>query len=98
YGKAVIRGGVRDDKGPAGGVRIVLVEDGNERMSQSFAMSKEDGSYALNGVAPGKYWVFAIEDSQMSTVNQMGQEDLADVAEKVEVHDRETITKDLKRK
>ena len=51
-------------------------------------MSKEDGSYAFNGVAPGKYKVFVVEDSQMSLMNQAGLEDFDDVAEKIEVHTR----------
>jgi len=61
-------------------------------------MSKEDGSYPFHGVAPGKYQVFVIEDSQMSLMNQAGLEDFDDVAEKIEVHDQETVTRDLKKK
>ena len=51
-------------------------------------MSKEDGSYAFNGVAPGMCKVFVIEDSQMSLMNQAGLEDFDDVAEEIEVHTR----------
>ena len=80
---------VRDEKGPAAGAGIALVaEDIADRRNSNCSMSKEDGSYAFNGVAPGMYKVFVIEDSQMSLMNQAGLEDFDDVAEKIEVHTR----------
>jgi hypothetical protein len=96
--KGVVSGVVRDDKGPVAGARVVLAEDATDRVYPNLTMSKEDGSYAFNGVAPARYKVFAIDESDMSLVTQPGLEDFDDIAEKIEVHDRETVTKDLKRK
>ena len=96
--KGVVSGVVRDEKGPIAGVRVALAEDSTDRTYPTFTGSKEDGSYAFHGVAPGKYKVFVIEDNQMNLVNQAGLEGFDDVAEKIEVHEQETVTKDRKRK
>jgi hypothetical protein len=97
--KGVIGGVVRDDKGPVGGARVVMAEaEAGERISPSTAVSKEDGSYVFNGVAPGKYKILALDEADLNLVSQLNTEDLEDIAEKVEVHDRETVNKDLKRK
>lgn len=96
--KGVVSGVVRDAKGPVAGVRVALAEENSERLMPGLSTSKEDGSYAFNGIAPGKYALFAFDEGDMPLMGMVSLEDYADIAEKIEVHDGETVTKDLKRK
>jgi hypothetical protein len=97
--KGTIGGMVRDDKGPVAGSRVVLAEaEAVNRNSPQITTTKEDGSYFFNGVAPGKYKILAVDESELNLAMQAGSEELEDIAEKVEIGDRETVNKDLKRK
>ena len=67
-------------------------------MTRSFSFSfgvtptKEDGTYLLDGIAPGKYKVVALDKSSDIDVS-----DYDDVAEEIEVRAGEKTSKDLTR-
>ena len=94
----VVQGTVRDEKGPVAGARVLLGEETGDRVNPSIAMAKEDGTYTFTGVAPGKYKIFAMDDADLGAVGQGNLEDYEDVALSIEVADRQTVNKDLKRK
>jgi hypothetical protein len=95
--RGAVNGVVRDEKGPVRDVRVVIAEQSAERGLTQQTRSKEDGSYSLAGLAPGKYRLFLAEDNEMSQI-QLSLEQYDDVAEKIEITDREIVVKDLKRK
>jgi protocatechuate 3,4-dioxygenase beta subunit len=94
--KGVVSGTVSDTKGPVGGAHVVIAGDWLERGSTRQAVTKDDGTYSIPGVAPGKYRIFAVEDGDLDQL-QMGLELFDDVAEKIEIRDNETVNKDLKK-
>jgi len=89
-----IGGVIRDDKGPAGGSVVAIVEADAVKASPIFGAVKEDGSYSVTGVAPGKYRIVAYQEGDLLWVN----EDIEDIGEPIEIGDRETLTKDLKKR
>jgi hypothetical protein len=95
--KSAVSGVVRDDKGPVGGVHVVLAEETAERGYTRVSVTQEDGSYSITGIAPGKYRIFAVDESDVALA-QASLEQFDDIAANIEVHDRETVTRDLKRK
>jgi hypothetical protein len=95
--KSGINGIVRDEKGPVAGVHVAIAEESLERGVTQQTDSKDDGSYKFANLAPGKYRLFVVDDSDREEL-QNSLEQFDDIAEKIEVHDRETVTKDLKRK
>src|SRR5207247_9156473 len=69
---AEISGVVRDDKGPAAGVRVVLVQAEAEMGTMpGFATSGADGTYKIGAVAPGKYKLAAVEESAMAAIQSI---------------------------
>jgi hypothetical protein len=76
---------------------VIIAEESLERGVTQQTDSKDDGSYKFANLAPGKYRLFVVEDSDREEL-QNSLEQFDDIAEKIEVHDRETVTKDLKRK
>ncbi|HJZ95028.1 MAG TPA: carboxypeptidase regulatory-like domain-containing protein, partial [Candidatus Solibacter sp.] len=94
--KGVVSGTVSDTKGPVGGAHVVIAGDWLERGSTRQAVTKDDGTYSIPGVAPGKYRIFVVEESDLDQL-QMGLELFDDVAEKIEIRDNETVNKDLKK-
>jgi hypothetical protein len=93
----VVQGTVTDEKGPVAGARVALGDEA-ERTSAMFAMAKEDGSYTLTGVAPGKYKILVVDDADLGAISQGNNEDFEEIAESIEVADHQTVNKDLKRK
>jgi hypothetical protein len=94
-----ISGTVHDEKGAATRASIFLIPDDDQPVltgSFSFSFSvtptKEDGTYLLDGVAPGKYKLVALDKSSDIDVS-----DYDDVAEEIEVGAGEKISKDLTR-
>lgn len=85
-----ISGVARDDKGPAGGSQVVLIE-ADAVANTIFGSVKEDGSYTFTGVPPGKYRIVVYQDDWRN-------EDVEDIGETIiEIRDHETLTKDLKK-
>jgi len=93
----MISGVVRDDKGPAAGVHVAIAEESLERGLTQSAETQEDGSYSFSKIAPGKYRLFLYDDADSEEFS-MSLERFDEIAEKIEVHDRESVTKDLKHK
>ena len=94
----VVQGTVHDEKGPVAGVRVALSEVGGDRVNTVITMAKEDGTYTFTGVAPGKYKILVVDDSDMGAVTQGTAEDYEDIAESIEVAEHQTVNQDLKRK
>jgi hypothetical protein len=96
---AEISGLVRDEKGPAAGVTVVLrnIAIGPGSTNSYFqAASGADGSYRLANVPIGKYVLTAVDEGGNSLMND-NFEDYEDVLENVEIRGDEKIVKDLKR-
>ena len=91
-----VQGIVTDEKGPVAGARVVLGEEAGNRITPAFTTTREDGSYSFAAVAPGKYMIMVVDDADMSMVAQSAPEDYADIAEHIEILDRQTVNKDLK--
>lgn len=95
--KGVVSGVVSDAKGPVAGVHVAIAEESLERGFTQGADTRDDGSYSFGALAPGKYRLFLFEDDERDEL-MMSLQRFDDIAEKIEVRDRETVTKDLKRK
>jgi hypothetical protein len=95
--KSTLSGTVTDDKGPVAQLHVVLAEESLERGWTSMANTKEDGSYSLTGIAPGKYRLILADDADRDEI-QASLEGFDDIAIKLDVGEHDTITKDLKRK
>jgi hypothetical protein len=95
--RGVVNGVVRDDKGPVQGAHVVIAEESMTRGVTRMVDSKADGSYSIVDLAPGEYRLFVVEDADREEV-EVSLESFDEVAEKIEIQDRETVTKDLKRK
>jgi Carboxypeptidase regulatory-like domain len=89
-----VSGTVRDDQGPIAGVRVMLMEAGRQPMPKT-VQSGADGSYNFDHVAPGTYRLLAADEADFSPSGS--DEDLEGVAENVEVADRQSVVKDLKK-
>ncbi|HXB67277.1 MAG TPA: carboxypeptidase regulatory-like domain-containing protein [Candidatus Acidoferrales bacterium] len=94
----VVQGTVRDEKGPVAGARVVLDEETADRVNPNFAITKEDGTYAFTGVAPGKYKIFTVDDPDLGAVSQGAIEDYDDIARSIDVAAHQTVNQDLRRK
>lgn len=96
--KGVVTGIVRSGNGPAVGARVILAEDTASRPALRVTNAKDDGSYVFNGVAPGKYQIFATDEGGLAFwTNEANAEERSEIAEKIELHDQETVGQDLKR-
>jgi protocatechuate 3,4-dioxygenase beta subunit len=96
--KGVVSGVVHSGNGPAVGARVILAEDTAGRPALRVTNAKEDGSYVFNGVAPGKYQIFATDEGAMAFwTNEANAEEKNEIAEKIEVREQETVSQDLKR-
>jgi hypothetical protein len=93
--KGAVRGVVSDDKGPVALTRVVLVQD-TAYATARLTGSTPDGSYAFEGIAPGKYRLFVLDPGELISTNEMVSADFDDIATKIEVADRETVVKDLR--
>jgi hypothetical protein len=89
-----VSGTVRDDQGPVAGVRVMLMEAA-PRPIPKIVQSGTDGSYNFDHVAPGTYRLLAADEADFSLTGS--DEDLEGVAENVEVADRQSVVKDLKK-
>jgi hypothetical protein len=89
-----VSGTVTDDQGPAAGVRVILVDAGLP-LNPAFMQSGADGTYNFGHLAPGKYRLMAVDEAEFSPTN--AEEDLDGIAEVVEVGDRQSVVKDVKK-
>jgi hypothetical protein len=89
--KGVVKGIVRDEKGAIAGARVVLAEFAAVRT----AVTGPEGAYSFQGIAPGKYKLYAFEEADVP-INEINSGDFDDIATKIEVGDRETVVKDLR--
>jgi protocatechuate 3,4-dioxygenase beta subunit len=88
-----ISGVVSDDKGPAAQVPVAAVwAEADSPIFPAVAMTGDDGSYKLAGLAPGKYKLLATEDN----VWARAQDDDMEEAEIIEINRGDKVTRDLK--
>jgi hypothetical protein len=95
-----VSGTVHDEKGAATRASVLLIPDDDQpvltgSVSFSFGLiapTKEDGTYLLDGIAPGKYKLVALDKSSDIDVS-----DYDDVAKEIEVRAGEKISKDVTR-
>jgi hypothetical protein len=95
--RSSLSGTVTDDKGPIGRLFVVLAEESLTRGMTSMSAAKEDGTYSFTGIAPGKYRLFVVDETERDEI-QVSLESFDDVALKVEVGEHDTLVKDIKRK
>ena len=95
-----VSGSVSDEKGAADGARVALVFDGDPGgVPPRFATVGAGGMYSFGNVAPGKYKLVAVQESDRDYVEQSGVfDDYADTMESIEIHPEEKLTHDLKRR
>jgi hypothetical protein len=90
-----VSGTVSDANGPVAKAWVLLVTD---EMGTQLALTKEDGSYTFQGLAPGKYSLAASAESFSRQPMGNPLEDYQDVAVNLELQAGDKITRDLKRK
>ncbi len=95
-----ISGTVNDTGGPVANAHVVLVPDTGSGLFSNSTSTKSDGTYLFTGVPPGKFKLAVTEDELYMNFAQPGEalEDYKDVAESIELHPGDKLTKDLKRK
>jgi hypothetical protein len=91
---AQIGGVVRNANGPAANVRVALVSDVDQSLQSQ--TTRSDGAYTFTRVAPGGYKLMALDAGAFSPVAVPNQQDYADIAETVEVHAGDRLTRDLR--
>jgi len=92
-----INGTVSDSSGPLAGVRVALVQPVESGISNPLiATTAADGTYTLPGVPPGKYKLLLADDDAMAALPGQNLDDYEDIAESVELHAGDKITKDLR--
>jgi hypothetical protein len=96
--RSVLSGSVRNDKDePEAGLHVVLAEQSLSRGATAQTNTKEDGSYSFEGIAPGKYRLFVVDDADRDEI-QVSLESFDEIAVKLDVGEHDTLVKDLKRK
>lgn len=93
---AQISGVVRNATGPVAYARVMLLPEVAQRME--FAVSaRSDGSYVLTNIAPGKYVLLVLDEGVVNGFAVRNQlSDYADIAETVEIHPGDNLTRDLR--
>jgi hypothetical protein len=90
-----ISGAVTDDKGPVAQIPVTAISaDAEAILFSGTAMTADDGSYRLSGLAPGRYKILATEDNFWARAQADDMED----AEVIEVNRGDKLTRDLKLK
>jgi hypothetical protein len=93
---AEVAGIVLDEKGAVSGALVVLlVEDASFPAIADAVRSSEDGTYAMYGIAPGKYKLLALSTKYAFLTDEELELD-RNVTEKLEVRESDRITQDLK--
>jgi Carboxypeptidase regulatory-like domain len=93
---AEVSGVVRNDKGPAAGVRVAMIQPPfSIGTMPAMAMSGADGAYKIGGLAPGKYKLAALEDGALMSMPSI-ESDYEDVWEAVEVGAGDKLVRDLR--
>jgi hypothetical protein len=93
-----VTGVVRDEKGPVAGVYVMIAEESAANGAPRQTKSKDDGSYTMSNLAPGKYRLFVVDETETNWLSTVSLESFDEIAEKIEIHDGETVTRDLKQK
>jgi protocatechuate 3,4-dioxygenase beta subunit len=92
-----VSGTVNDASGPVANAHVVLVPESGSRQYVRAAETKADGTYSFTGVPPGKFKLAATDEGFYPNAMQ-ALEDYRDVAEDIDLHPGDKLTKDLKRK
>jgi Carboxypeptidase regulatory-like domain len=92
-----VSGVVSDSSGPAAGVRVILVSTAG-RLPMG-ALSDPDGAYKFASVPPGSYKLIAPDNEAAIQFNMARElpEDYVALADSVEVHGGDTVTKPLRK-
>jgi hypothetical protein len=88
---ASVAGSVTDDKGPAPGVRVMLVPEDPTTGLYNSVTTNASGAYTIDRVLPGRYKVLAWDASSGRSID-----DFEDDMESIEVAAGDKLTKDLK--
>jgi protocatechuate 3,4-dioxygenase beta subunit len=93
-----VSGVVSDANGPAAGARVVMFADPVPGRNPMYGMADADGAYKFASVPPGTYKLIA-GDNDIVMQFQPGREtdEYADVAESIEVHPGDKLTRALKK-
>ena len=92
---ALISGIVRNANGPAANVRVALVSEGEQDFA-NVQTAGAGGVYIFPRVAPGAYKLMALDAGAFSPVATPNPQDYADIAETVQVHAGDRLTRDLR--
>jgi hypothetical protein len=93
-----VSGTVRDDRGNAAEARVALILDGeHSAFAPRFAKAKTDGAYSFVNLPPGNYKMLAVPEDDADLILQESTE-FEDVMDKVEIHDGDKVSLDLKRR
>ena len=95
-----VSGVVQDGSGTVQGTRVVLAPDVPDAPSYQtrYTTAAADGTYTFGNLPPGSYKLVAVSEYDTDTVMQRGGLDFyEDLMDKVEVHQDEKVSKDLRR-
>src|SRR5260370_19642621 len=88
---------LQDDKGPAGGAHVVIRDTRGGQAIMRSAASGADGTYSFKSVAPGRYQLLVLDESDAHTItSEPGAEDFDDLAAAGDVRGRGALKRDLK--
>jgi hypothetical protein len=92
---ASISGTVRGENGPVANAPVVLLFDTVGGGVAGFTRSQADGSYYIQGIAPGKYKLAAVDSDDNAALLRGDLEDYGDSVKAIEIEAREQATADL---
>jgi hypothetical protein len=93
-----IAGVVSDGNGPVANARVAMsLDDRNaERPEVILATADAAGNYRFGDLAPGKYYLAAVDDGDAAAAKGM-LEDYQDVVAEIEIHADDKLTQNLTR-
>src|ERR1039458_1281496 len=92
---AQVGGVVRNGTAPVPYSRVALVSEEDQTV-MGVRSAGSDGTYTFTNVAPGTYKLLALDAGVTTALAIPNQRDYADIAETVEIHPGDRITRDLR--
>ncbi len=94
---AALSGTVQDSNGPAANARVTIISDDVPNAPLMMTTNTDSsGAYSFPSVPPGRYNLLVLDDDVV--INGGIWDDYDDIAETVELHASDKVTKDLKRR